>query len=215
MLHLNNAYPIMLHGTQVLQPSSCVSTVADNDLKRKILVLPEGLGLIHLCGRRAEAESSEFTVTSLLARQNKERSVQKHAGLNAAVQLCVFGGSFAIWRNKELNAAAKGEVAKHLVSRHGKLGAISTALMLASALMAAYKTLLGKKVGPDFLWRDKVHKWLGMLSYITSGMALLSVVNGPWGKANLGGLINRRLVSAAILLVQGLTAAPWVGIPDT
>ena len=35
------------------------------------------------------------------------------------------GGLYAIWKNKENNAAAKGLVAKHLVSQHGKLGALT------------------------------------------------------------------------------------------
>ena len=34
------------------------------------------------------------------------------------------GGLYAIYRNKENMAASKGLVAKHLVSQHGKLGAL-------------------------------------------------------------------------------------------
>ncbi len=34
--------------------------------------------------------------------------------------------------------------------------------------------------------RSKIHKWLGMLSYVTAGLTILNIVNAPWGKFNLG-----------------------------
>lgn len=146
----------------------------------------------------------------ILPFQDKEGKVQMHSYINAAVQVCVCGGGYAIWRNKEIMAAKKGEVAKHLVSLHGKLGAISSGFMFLSAALAVYRTYLAKKGGPNFLWRDRIHKLLGMLSYVTSGMAILAIVNGPWGKFNLGGVAYQRLVSAAIVCIQGMVVAPWI-----
>jgi hypothetical protein len=61
--------------------------------------------------------------------------------------------------------------------------------------------------------RDKIHKWLGMLSYVSAGASILAIVNGPWGKFNLGPL-GQKVVSAMIVAVQGLVAAPWVGISN-
>jgi hypothetical protein len=49
----------------------------------------------------------------------------------------------------------------------------------------------GKK-GLNYAWRDKVHKFVGLLSYMVGGLAICSVVNGPWGKGNLGGLQGQR-----------------------
>ena len=50
-----------------------------------------------------------------------------------------------------------------------------------------------------------------MLSYVSAGACILAIVNGPWGKFNLGPL-GQKVVTALIVAVQGLVAAPWVGI---
>jgi hypothetical protein len=39
---------------------------------------------------------------------------------------------------------------------------------------------------PFLCRRSKIHKWLGMLSYVTAGLTILNIVNAPWGKFNLG-----------------------------
>lgn len=46
----------------------------------------------------------------------------------------------------------RAQVAKHLASTHGKLGALSTVLMLASGLLAAYYTSFSSKFGLNYLW---------------------------------------------------------------
>mmetsp|Transcript_2356 Transcript_2356/g.5597 ORF Transcript_2356/g.5597 Transcript_2356/m.5597 type:complete len:134 (+) Transcript_2356:242-643(+) len=130
--------------------------------------------------------------------------------LNAAIQVCAYGGCFAIYRNKELMAAAKGQVAKHLVSVHGKLGALSTTFLLLSALIAGYKTMFSQRNGLNFIWRDKIHRFLGTASYLTAGLAILNIVNGGWGKANLGGVNGQRAVAAALCAVQAMVLAPLV-----
>ena len=48
------------------------------------------------------------------------------------------------------------------------------------------------KGGLNYGWRDKLHKSIGLLSYLVSGLAIISVVNAPWGKGNLGGPNGQR-----------------------
>ena len=47
-----------------------------------------------------------------------------------------------------------------------------------------------------------------MLSYIVGGLAICSVVNGPWGKSNLGGQAGQRAVTAIILAGQAAVVLP-------
>ena len=62
--------------------------------------------------------------------------------------------------------------------------------------------------GVTYAWKDKSHKVLGMLSYIIGGLAICSVVNGPWGKGNLGGQAGQRAVTAMILAGQAAVVVP-------
>ena len=43
----------------------------------------------------------------------------------------------------------------------------------------------GRMCPPQFAKRrkDKIHRWLGILAYLTNGLAILLIVNGPWSPA--------------------------------
>jgi hypothetical protein len=88
-----------------------------------------------------------------LCAQGKEAKVQTHAYINAAVTAFTFGGLAAIYRNKELNAAAKKEVAKHLVSLHAKAGITGAALAVIAVAISIYKTYFAKAGGAaNYIW---------------------------------------------------------------
>lgn len=50
-----------------------------------------------------------------------------------------------------------------------------------------------------------------MASYVVAGCSVLNVVNAGWGKFSLGPQ-GQKLVSAAVVGVQALVIAPWVGL---
>ncbi|EKX38092.1 hypothetical protein GUITHDRAFT_154812 [Guillardia theta CCMP2712] len=131
--------------------------------------------------------------------KEKAAKVQTHGILNGLAYAAIAGGLWAIWQNKENNAAAKKLVAKHLVSLHGKLGALTTVLGTSSLLLAAYRTTSHKTQSLYYLWRDKVHRYLGIAAYITAGMTIVSIVNAPWGKHNLGPA-GQKILSAILVL---------------
>uniref|UniRef100_A0A7S0M9S9 Cytochrome b561 domain-containing protein n=1 Tax=Cryptomonas curvata TaxID=233186 RepID=A0A7S0M9S9_9CRYP len=136
-------------------------------------------------------------------KEAKIDKVQKHGYINTVVIASTIGGLFAIWRNKELMAASKKQVAKHLVSLHAKVGAAAAALALLAFSTSLYKTYIRKVGTTDYTWKDKLHRWLGILSYLTSGLAILLIVNGPWGKFNLG-RVGMPIVSTLIVSIQSL-----------
>lgn len=137
-------------------------------------------------------------------KKGKEAKVQTHAYINAAVTAFTFGGLAAIYRNKELNAAAKKEVAKHLVSLHAKAGITGAALAVIAVAISIYKTYFAKAGGAaNYIWTNKFHRWAGILSYLVNGLAIVLIVNGPWGKFNLGKPWVS-VVTAAIVSIQAL-----------
>ena len=78
-----------------------------------------------------------------------------HAYINASVVAFSLGGLFAIYRNKELMAASKKQVAKHLVSLHAKAGILGAALALLAFSTSIYKTYLAKPDGrANYIWCD-------------------------------------------------------------
>eukprot|EP00960_Hanusia_phi_P006187 178492-Hanusia_phi.AAC.1 len=127
--------------------------------------------------------------------KEKTAKVQTHGILNGLAYAAIAGGLYAIWKNKENNAAAKKLVAMHLVSLHGKLGALTTVLGTSSLLLAAYRTTSHKTQS----LRDKLHRYLGIAAYIMSGMTMVSIVNAPWGKHNLGAT-GQKVLSAILVL---------------
>ena len=84
--------------------------------------------------------------------QAKVDKVQKHGYINTVVIASTIGGLWAIWRNKELMAASKKQVAKHLVSLHAKVGAAGAALALLAFSTSLYKTYIRKVGTTDYTW---------------------------------------------------------------
>jgi len=46
---------------------------------------------------------------------------------------------------------------------------------------------------------------------VVGGLAICAVVNGPWGKSNLGGQAGQRAVTALILAGQAAVVVPALG----